>query len=204
MNCFSPHFEKGSSNTASTPHSTWASSQPVFHRWWQFIQSFISFKAKRTFFLKPYKVKMWNIVTNIEGFFLRALLMKSTSFADELLKFAFLLFTTWPPTLNTLSPASPVDIMQNVYLYIFQDHWVSDTPICGFANTGECRYTLVPQAFCSVEFLAHITFTFIETTFSYPHKQFLIPYSPGKCGYLLPVQDSSVNISFLVCGLRFL
>jgi len=70
--------------------------------------------------------------------------------------------------------------------------------ICGLVNTGECHYTLVPQALCSIEFLARVTFTYIETTFGYPQKQFLIPYPSGKCGYPQLVQDSSMNLSFLV------
>ena len=94
------------------------------------IYSVVPSTANRSYFEKPCKVKMWNLVTNIESLFLRILLMKNMSFTDELFKFPFLLFTTWPPTLNALSPAPPVDIMQNVYLYILQDHWVLDTPIC--------------------------------------------------------------------------
>jgi len=36
-------------------------------------------------------------------------------------------------------------------------------------------YTFVPQAFCSIKFFAHVTFACIESTFSYQHKEFLIP-----------------------------
>ena len=67
---------------------------------------------------------MWNLVASIERFFLSALLMKSMSLTNELFKFAFLLFVTWPPIINTSSLAALVDIMQNVYLYILQDHWL--------------------------------------------------------------------------------
>jgi len=65
------------------------------------IYAIIYFKANRSFFEKPWKVKMWNLASNIECFFLRALLKKSMSFSNELFEFAFLLFTTWPPIINT-------------------------------------------------------------------------------------------------------
>ena len=37
----------------------------------------------------------------------------------------------------------------------------------------------LPQAVCSIEFLAHVAFTCIGSTFSCPHKQFLIPRAPA-------------------------
>ena len=42
------------------------------------------------------------------------------------------------------------------------------------ATNGECCHTLVPQALCSIEFLAHVTFTCIGWMLSYPLKEFLI------------------------------
>jgi len=54
-----------------------------------------------------------------------------------------------------------------------QVHWELDTTICGLVTT-ECRYTLLPQALCSIEFLAHVTFTCIGPIFSYPHKKLFI------------------------------
>jgi len=96
------------------------------------IYAIVHFKTNRSFFEKPWKVKMWNLASNIECFFLRALLKMSMSFTNELFEFAFLLFITWPPIINTRSSA----ITQHVYLYILQDHWVPGTAICGLVTTG--------------------------------------------------------------------
>ena len=63
--------------------------------------------------------------------------------------------------------------------------------------------TIVPQALCNIEFLAHVTFTCIGSTFSYPHKELLIPTPPRTSthtsvgtrnprGLPRPVQDSNV------------
>jgi len=91
------------------------------------------------------------------------------SFTDELQKFALLLFTTCPALLNTRLLGA---ILATCRTYFLQDHWELETPICGLAITGRCHYTIAPKALCSV-FLAHVTFTCLRSTFSYPHKKLL-------------------------------
>jgi len=143
----------------------------------------------------------------IECFALRALLKKCMFFIDELFRCILLLFTKCPSILNTRSLAALVDIMQNVFLASLlragnsnlwsRHHW-------------ECRYTLVlvPQALCSIEFLAHVTFTCIGSAFSYPYKEFLISRPPrtpthnpanagsrNPRGLTRPAQDSSLRYS---------
>jgi len=54
----------------------------------------------------------------------------------------------------------------------------SGNSICGLATTGECQYTFVPHALCSIEFLAHVTFTCFEATFSDLHIEILISCLP--------------------------
>jgi len=71
-------------------------------------------------------------------------------------------------TINTRSLAALVAITQNVFLARSLR-----APICGHVTTAECRYTLVLQALCSIEFLAHATFTCTGSTFSNLHKNFL-------------------------------
>jgi len=41
-------------------------------------------------------------------------------------------------------------------------------------------YNFAPQAFCSINSFAHATFTCIEPTFSYLHKEFLILHCPAQ------------------------
>jgi len=62
--------------------------------------------------------------------------------------------------------------------YFLQDHQDLETPICSLTTTGECLYTLVQQALCSVEIIVNDTFTCIESIFGYSHKEFLIPRPP--------------------------
>jgi len=71
-------------------------------------------------------------------------------------------------TINTRSLAALVAITQNVFLARSLR-----APICGHVTTAECRYTLALQALCSIEFLAHATFTCTGSTFSNLHKNFL-------------------------------
>ena len=81
----------------------------------------------------------------------------------------------------------------------------------------------VPQAFCSINFFAHVAFAGIESTSSYPHKEFLIPRPPrthtynsvgshtrpanagtrNTRGLTRPTQDSSGNAQHLKSRHRF-
>jgi len=62
---------------------------------------------------------------------------------------------------------------------------------------GECRYTLVLQALCGIEFLAYATFTCIGSIFGYTHKERIImrppltsstrsSHAPARIALLLP------------------
>jgi len=48
-----------------------------------------------------------------------------------------------------------------------------ESPICGLATAAEYLYILVPQVLSNIEFLAHVSFTCIKSTFTYPRKEFL-------------------------------
>jgi len=67
---------------------------------------------------------------------------KEMLFTDKLLKFAHLLFTTWPSIPNTCSLATLVPIT----MCFLQDHWDLETPICGFATAGGCVCTSGSQS----------------------------------------------------------
>jgi len=75
-------------------------------------------------------------------------------------------------TINTRSLAALVAITQNVFLARSLR-----APICGHVTTAECRYTLVLQALCSIEFLAHVTFTSIGQI-QLPAQFIFIPREP--------------------------
>jgi len=137
------------------------------------------------------------------------------SFADELFKFALLLIKTCPAMLNTSSATC--------YHagFSWKVHWVLEIPICGLATTGECRWTFVPEALCSVEFFAHVTFQCIESTFSFLHKELFTPYPhrtafnprptqlcglpdpTRKCGLTRPAQYTAVKLYFYFCNKHF-
>jgi len=75
----------------------------------------------------------------------KALLKKSWSFAEEHFKFALLQFTTCPAILSTRLLVAVIAINQNVFL--------ARSLRAGNINLWS-RYPL-----CSIEFLAHLTFT---------------------------------------------
>ena len=84
------------------------------------------------------KVKTLNLV-KLQRFFHRVLLKKSTSFTEELFKFALLLFTTCWSQLNSRSLAALVAITQNV----FPARWLrpGNSITCVLGTIRECLYT---------------------------------------------------------------
>ena len=115
------------------------------------IYSVVHFKAKEA----HCEVKMQNPLVSLERFLaLIALLIKSMPFIDEHFNFALLPFTTCPAIPKTRSLAALVAITQNVFLA--RSLWSGNSNLW-FCHHGECCYTLVPQALCSIELLDQVS-----------------------------------------------
>jgi len=134
-------------------------------------------------------------------------------FTDELFKFPPLLFTTWSSILNTCSLETLVAITHNVFLARSLEAGNSNL---WSHHRWKFLYTLALQALCSIEFLAHVTFTCIKSTSEHSvtrTKNFLSHARPAPgttrvrpanastrnpCRFTRPSQDSSLHTTVMV------
>jgi len=156
-----------------------------------------SFQSQQKFFKNTVKLKIETfccffvvvaflvfLVQKGHKFWTRNARPERQSKSKELFKFALLLLMIWPSIVSTHSLAVLVVITQNVFL--------AKSMRSGNSNPWS-HHHFVPQAFCSIEFLACVTFTCTEPLFSYPHKYFLTCTNLSHTKFNLPRMHNSAG-----------